>query len=102
MAKKMRSNPSKKMAAYLSNKITSQPHAQTEEELEVGLSLLIAVGVCTENELFTDWHQSLQSNIQGLMSTLQLLQKQTAIDNLSGLNASLPLCTRSKGGSNPK
>jgi len=62
--------------------MTSQPHEQTEEEIGVAITVLIAVSACTESELFTDWHQSLQSQIQGLMNTQRLLQQQRAIDNV--------------------
>jgi len=62
----------------------SQSHAQTEEDLIVAIDVLIAVGACTENELFTEWHQELQKSIQGLMTTVNLVQKQTAMDNLGG------------------
>lgn len=55
--------------------MSNQPHLQTQDELETALTLLISVSACTDHEIFTDWHQSLQSNIQDLINTLSLLDK---------------------------
>ena len=83
---------------HLGQEMSTQSHEQTEEELSTAITLLIAVGASTESELFTEWHQSLQKGIQQLMTTVNLIQKQTAIDKASGLSAVVPLRASSKGG----
>lgn len=61
--------------------MSTQSNEQTEQELTIALDVLAAVSDCTDSDLFTEWHQSLQSNIAGLMNTINLLQKQTALDS---------------------
>lgn len=63
--------------------MTSQPHEQTSEELTEAITLLMCIGVCTESEVSTDWHQSLQSTIQSLVQTVDLLNQQSYMDSYS-------------------
>ena len=63
--------------------MSAQAHEKTEEELGIALELLIAIAATTDDSWCDPWHQSLQSDIQGVQQTIIHLQRQAAIDRVS-------------------
>lgn len=60
--------------------MTTQLHKQTSEEIATAITLLICIADSTDSHFHQDWHQALQGNVNQLIATFNLLEKQSVLD----------------------